>query len=108
MADNTDTQEFERIKETLTGARVLFPEKPDRQDDVGIITNVYLQPAIDLDNKPQKGIVFVSKDELPDERGNYPNTKLRPKILCRVQFKNYVHMTEPEDLILIGEENSDQ
>lgn len=92
----TDREEYEKTKHLLIGAKVKFPEKPDDPDQIGTVTDVYLQPAINVDEKPKKGLIFVS----PDEEEAYPNINLRPKILCRVQFDGCFHITEPDDLII--------
>lgn len=91
--------DIEKAEKTLLGKKVLFPEGSN-PDDIGIITDVYFQPSIDL-NAKNPGLVFLSDDELPDRDGNYPKPTTSPKILCRVQFDGYVYITEPQDLKVI-------
>jgi len=103
---NDMQEEFEKTKESMIGRSVRFPENPSDPDRIGTVTDVYYQPAIDLDNDTNKGIRFLSPDEVPDKHGNRPTTKLRPKILCIVLFDGpdgpgYVHITQPQDLVLI-------
>jgi hypothetical protein len=102
MVEGTDFQkEFEKIKQKMIGASVRFPEKPDNPDEIGVVTDVYFQPAIDLDDKQERGPVFVSEDEWIDPERGEVKEHLGQKILCVIAFKGCVHITEVEDLILV-------
>lgn len=99
----TDRKGHEKTKHLLIGAKVKFPEKPNNFNEIGTITDIYFQPAINLDeldkldkkDKDSLTPIFVSKDE-PEGI-----TQLKPKTLCMVQFSDCVHITESKDLILV-------
>lgn len=98
-------KKFDDALKTLLNAKVLFPDS-DNPNNTGIVTDIYFQPSRDL--KKRNPLTFLSDDEIPDLVGNYPKQKTSPKILCRVKFNGYVHITEPKDLKLVDMEASDE